>query len=67
LDVDTAIAELQSTSKTNEGAEFANDYCWVCRFDADTIVEVRAYPDSLMVAYTILRNTAAPTAERRNL
>jgi ketosteroid isomerase-like protein len=56
VDGDTAIAELHSTSTTNEGAEFANDYCWVCRFDADMIVEVRAYLDSMMVAYTILRN-----------
>jgi hypothetical protein len=28
----------------------------VCRFDGDIIVEVRAYLDSMMVAYTILRN-----------
>jgi uncharacterized protein len=56
LDGDTAIAELLSTSTTNEGAPFANRYCWVCRFDGDTIVEVRAYLDSAMVAYTILRN-----------
>jgi ketosteroid isomerase-like protein len=60
VDGDTAIAELHSTSTTNEGAAFANDYCWVCRFDGDTIVEVRAYLDSMMVAYTILRNEAAP-------
>jgi ketosteroid isomerase-like protein len=56
IDGDTAIAELHSTSTTNEGAAFANDYCWVCRFDGDTIVEVRAFLDSMMVAYTILRN-----------
>ena len=56
IDGDTTIAELLSTSTTNEGAPFANRYCWVCRFDGDTIVEVRAYLDSTMVAYTILRN-----------
>jgi ketosteroid isomerase-like protein len=56
VDGDTTIAELHSTSNTNEGAEFANDYCWVCRFDGDMIVEVRAYLDSMMVAYTILRS-----------
>ncbi len=33
--------------------------CWVCRFEGDTIVEVRAYLDSIMVAYTILRNEQA--------
>jgi uncharacterized protein len=60
VDGDTTIAELLSTSVTNEGAPFANRYCWVCRFDGDTIVEVRAYLDSLMVDYTILRNELAP-------
>jgi uncharacterized protein len=56
LDGDTTIVELLSNSRTNEGAAFANRYCWVCRFDGDTIVEVRAYLDSMMVAYTMLRN-----------
>jgi hypothetical protein len=56
LDGDTTIVELLSTSRTNEGAQFANRYCWICRFDGDVIVEVRAYLDSMMVAYTILRN-----------
>jgi ketosteroid isomerase-like protein len=59
IDGDTTIAELLSTSTTNEGAPFANRYCWVCRFDGDTIVEVRAYLDSTMVDYTILRNELA--------
>ena len=59
IDGDTTIAELLSTSTTNEGASFDNRYCWVCRFDGDEIVEVRAYLDSMMVAYTILRNEIA--------
>ena len=53
---DTAIVELYSTSTTNEGAPFANRYCWICRFEGDTIVTVRAYLDSTMVTYTMLRN-----------
>jgi ketosteroid isomerase-like protein len=56
VDGQTAIVELYSTSKTNEGAPFANRYCWICRFDGDTIVTVRAYLDSTMVTYTMLRN-----------
>ena len=56
VDGDVTVAELLSTSTTKEGAAFANTYCWVCRFDGDTIVEVRAHLDSTMVAYTILRN-----------
>jgi ketosteroid isomerase-like protein len=56
VDGDTTIAELRSTSTTVEGAAFANTYCWVCRFEGGTIVSVRAYLDSAMVTYTILRN-----------
>ena len=59
VDGDTTIVELHSTSTTNEGARFANDYCWACRFHVDVILEVRAYLDSMMVACTILRNEAA--------
>ena len=59
VDGDTTIAELLSTSTTNEDAWFDNRYCWVCRFDGDMIVEVRAYLDSMMVDYTIRRNELA--------
>jgi ketosteroid isomerase-like protein len=59
VDGDTTIAELLSTSTTNEGASFSNRYCWVCRFHGDMIVEVRAYLDSTMVDYTIHRNELA--------
>jgi uncharacterized protein len=62
VDGDTTIVELLSTSRTNEGAEFANRYCWVCRFENELIVEVRAYLDSAMVAYTVLRNERRPDA-----
>jgi uncharacterized protein len=55
VDGETTVVELRSTSTTIVGAAFANTYCWVCRF-GDTIVIVRAYLDSAMVAYTILRN-----------
>jgi uncharacterized protein len=55
VDGDTTIAELASSAVTNEGAPFDNRYCWVCRFGGDTIVEVRAYLDSAMVGYTVLR------------
>lgn len=60
VDGDTVIAELLSTAKTKEGATFDNRYCWVCRFDGDMIAEVRAYLDSAMVAYTVLRNEPRP-------
>jgi uncharacterized protein len=56
VDGDTTIAELLSEATTAEGAAFNNRYCWVCRFDGDAIVQVRAYLDSALVAYTVLRN-----------
>jgi ketosteroid isomerase-like protein len=56
VDGDTAIAELYSTSIAHEDTPFANRYCWICRFDGGTIVNVRAYLDSTMVMYTMLRN-----------
>ncbi|RVX38390.1 hypothetical protein EDD27_0695 [Nonomuraea polychroma] len=56
VDGDTTVAELVSTSTTKEGAPFDNRYCWVCRFDGDMIAEVRAYLDSAMVGYAVLRN-----------
>jgi ketosteroid isomerase-like protein len=59
VDGDTAVAELLSSATTNEGAPFDNRYCWVCRFEGDMIVEVRAYLDSAMVSYTVSRNELA--------
>lgn len=54
------VAELHATSVTLDGAPFDNGYCWVCRFDSARpdarIVEVRAYLDSAMVAWTVDRN-----------
>jgi len=38
VDGETTIAELHSTSTTNEGADFFNDYGWVCRFQEDIMV-----------------------------
>ena len=55
---DYTIAELQAIATTSEGVPFDNRYCWVCRFDGDFIVEVRAYLDSAMVAYVIGRADA---------
>ena len=59
VDGDTTIVEMLSTSTSVEGAPFSNRYCWVCRFSGETIAEVRAYFDSMMVRYTMLRNDGA--------
>jgi ketosteroid isomerase-like protein len=45
-----AVVELHSLATAKNGFRFDNRYCWVCRFVNGTIVEVRAYLDSVMVA-----------------
>jgi ketosteroid isomerase-like protein len=47
---DWAVVELRSLAVALNGLRFDNQYCWVCRFAADKIVEVRAYLDSALVA-----------------
>jgi hypothetical protein len=44
-----AVVELESRAVARDGYRFANRYCWLTRFSADGIVEVRAYLDSTMV------------------
>jgi uncharacterized protein len=46
---DIAVVELESLSTALNGIPFMNRYCWICRFDEGTIVEVRAYLDSALV------------------
>ena len=47
---DWAVVELHSLATARNGLRFDNRYCWVCRFEGDMIVEVRAYLDSALVA-----------------
>jgi ketosteroid isomerase-like protein len=47
---DWAVVELHSEATAKNGFRFDNRYCWVCRFVNGTIVEVRAYLDSALVA-----------------
>ena len=47
---DWAVVELHSDATAKNGFRFDNRYCWVCRFVNGTIVEVRAYLDSVLVA-----------------
>jgi uncharacterized protein len=47
---DWAVVELHSEATAKNGLRFDNRYCWVCRFADGTIVEVRAYLDSTLVA-----------------
>ena len=51
-----AVVELEALSTALNGMPFANRYCWVCRFAGETIVEVRAYLDSALVAQLLAEN-----------
>jgi ketosteroid isomerase-like protein len=51
-----AVVELHSLATAKNGLRFDNRYCWVCRFANDTIVEVRAYLDSALVARLFAEN-----------
>ena len=53
---DQAVVELHSVATAKNGLRFDNRYCWVCRFANDTIVEVRAYLDSALVARLFAEN-----------
>jgi ketosteroid isomerase-like protein len=56
IDGDWAIVELRSMATARDGMRFDNHYCWLCRFEGETIVEVRAYLDSWLVGELFRRN-----------
>jgi ketosteroid isomerase-like protein len=47
---DEAVVELRSLATAKNGMRFDNYYCWVVYFQGDSIVRVRAYLDSALVA-----------------
>jgi uncharacterized protein len=53
---DWAVVELHSLATASNGLKFDNRYCWICRFKNDTIVQVRAYLDSALVARLFAEN-----------
>ncbi|MGD0126997.1 MAG: nuclear transport factor 2 family protein [Terriglobia bacterium] len=53
---DWAVVELHSLATAKNGLRFDNRYCWVCRFQSNKIVEVRAYLDSALVARLFQEN-----------
>ncbi|BCH31098.1 hypothetical protein MesoLjLc_30280 [Mesorhizobium sp. L-8-10] len=53
---DVAVVELVSGATARNGMRFDNHYCWVVRFDGGTVVEVRAYLDSALVAELFREN-----------
>ncbi|MEI7433999.1 MAG: hypothetical protein WCJ93_07095 [Methanomicrobiales archaeon] len=55
-----AFVELEALSLARNGIPFRNSYCWICRFDQGTIVEVRAYLDSALVQKLLDENEPGP-------
>jgi len=53
---DTAAVELKANGTAKNGYPFKNEYCWVCRFEGEKIVEVRAYLDSALVNKVLEEN-----------
>lgn len=53
---DTAVVEMTSLGTTENGKPFHNEHCWIVRFEADMIVEVRTYLDSALVSQSIHEN-----------
>jgi uncharacterized protein len=59
LEDDQAAVELHSLATAKNGMRFDNRYCWVVAFEGETIVRVRAYLDSAMVARLFKENSVA--------
>jgi hypothetical protein len=53
---DWASVELHGDAPAKNGMPFDNRYCWVCRFERGSIVEVRAYLDSALVQRLVDEN-----------
>jgi uncharacterized protein len=56
VDGDMAAVELKANATAKSGTKFANEYCWVCRFEGEKIVQVRAYLDSALVKRVLEEN-----------
>jgi len=56
VDGDMAAVELKANATAKSGTKFVNEYCWVCRFEGEKIVQVRAYLDSALVKRVLEEN-----------
>lgn len=53
---DWAVVEHTADATTKKGSDFHQEFCWVCRFEGDKIVEVRMYMDTAMAEKTVNEN-----------
>ena len=44
-----AVVEFTANGITKKGSVYAQELCWICRYDGEMIVEVREYLDSAQV------------------
>ena len=51
-DGEVAVVEHTGHNELPDGRSYDNNYCWVVRFDAGRIVEVREYMDTQLVTET---------------
>lgn len=46
---DWAVVELKGSAMTKGGTEYNQELCWICRYEGDKVVEVRAYLDTALL------------------
>ena len=51
-----AVAEFKNAMSSKGGSNEVMEACWVCRFEGEKIVEVRAYMDSALTSRIFAEN-----------
>jgi uncharacterized protein len=51
-DGDCVVVEHSGRNELPDGSRYDNNYCWVFRFEGDSILEVREYMDTQLVTDT---------------
>jgi len=46
---DWTTVEYTAKATTKSGRDYVQEFCWLCRFEGDMIVEIRIYMDSALV------------------
>ena len=46
---DHVVVEHTGHNRTRDGRAYDNNYCWICRFNAGLITEIREYMDTQLV------------------
>lgn len=46
---DWTTVEYTARATTKSGKDYVQEFCWLCRFEGDMIVEIRIYMDSALV------------------